>query len=74
MIEDSYMGSMIPVPNLTGPVLACIIEYFMKHGQPSNCCPTAPQELEVKYWDAKFVVVDNDTLLDLTCAAHYLEI
>jgi S-phase kinase-associated protein 1 len=65
MIEDGYTGSVIPVPNLTGPVLACVIEYFKKHGQPSDGGPTAPQELEIKDWDAKFVAVDNDTLLDL---------
>jgi hypothetical protein len=70
MIEDGYMGSVIPMPNLTSLILAYIIEYFKKHGQPSDDCPTTPQELEIKYWDAKFVIVDNNTLLDLTCAAH----
>ncbi|XP_059434128.1 SKP1-like protein 1A [Corylus avellana] len=74
MIEDGCTGSVIPVPNLTGPVLALVIEYFKKHSPPSDGCPTALLEMEIKDWDAKFVAVDNDTLLDLTLAAHYLEI
>jgi S-phase kinase-associated protein 1 len=76
MIDDGFADDVIPLPNVTGPILARVINYHEKHGQTarpsdgSSVLPTsldaAPQEQEIQEWDADFVNVNPDTLIDLT--------
>jgi S-phase kinase-associated protein 1 len=76
MIDDGFADDVIPLPNVTGPILARVINYHEKHGQMarpsdgSSVLPTsldaAPQEQEIQEWDADFVNVNPDTLIDLT--------
>ncbi|XP_062178161.1 SKP1-like protein 1A [Alnus glutinosa] len=83
MIDDGFADDVIPLPNVTGPILARVINYHEKHGQTarpsdgSSVLPAsldaAPQEQEIQEWDADFVNVNPDTLIDLTLAANYLE-
>ncbi|KAK2656947.1 hypothetical protein Ddye_009999 [Dipteronia dyeriana] len=78
MIEDDCANSSIPVPNVTGKILAKVIEYCKKHVEPADktndrsISATAADDL--KSWDAEFVKVDQATLFDLILAANYLNI
>ncbi|TXG59836.1 hypothetical protein EZV62_014409 [Acer yangbiense] len=78
MIEDDCANSGIPVPNVTGKILAKVIEYCKKHVEStdktidrSNSATAAD---DLKNWDAEFVKVDQATLFDLILAANYLNI
>jgi len=57
----------IPVSNVTGKILAMVIEYCKKHVD-------AASSDELEKWDAEFVKVDQDTLLKLILAASHLDI
>jgi S-phase kinase-associated protein 1 len=69
MIDDGFADDVIPLPNVTGPILARVINYHEKHGQTarpsdgSSVLPTsldaAPQEQEIQEWDADFVNVKS---------------
>ncbi|KAH9622554.1 hypothetical protein KSS87_020077 [Heliosperma pusillum] len=85
MIEDDCADNAIPLPNVTGIILAKVIEYCDKHADdvdknknssdtytPSYVTSSADDE--IKKWDADFVKVDQDTLFDLILAANYLNI
>ncbi|KAI9165647.1 hypothetical protein LWI28_017986 [Acer negundo] len=78
MIEDDCANSGIPVPNVTGKILAKVIEYCKKHVESAdktndrNNSTTSADDL--KNWDAEFVKVDQATLFDLILAANYLNI
>ncbi|GAU37925.1 hypothetical protein TSUD_269400 [Trifolium subterraneum] len=65
MIEDCADDG-IPIPNVTGTILAKVIEYCKKHVEASDD--------DLKKWDEDFVKVDQVTLYDLLLAANYLEI
>jgi S-phase kinase-associated protein 1 len=77
MIEDGCTDNGIPVPNVSGKILAKVIEYCKKHvearrgadGDGDAGEPTAPtdkaSEEELKTFDADFVKVDQGTLFDL---------
>ncbi|CAI0553857.1 unnamed protein product [Linum tenue] len=67
MIEDDCADNGIPLPNVTGRILAKVIEYCKKHHE-------APKPDGLKSWDEDFVKVDQNTLFDLILAANYLNI
>lgn len=58
MIEDDCAESCIPMPNVTGKILAKVIEYCKKHVEASEVD-------ELKAFDSEFVKVDQATLFDL---------
>lgn len=64
MIEDNCADNTIPVPNVTGKILAKVIEYCKRHVDTPN-----PEdktiEKELKDFDTEFVNVDQATLFDL---------
>ncbi|CAL5193608.1 unnamed protein product [Lathyrus oleraceus] len=68
MIEDGCAENGIPLPNVTGNVLAKVIEYCKKHVE------AAASSDDVEEWDAKFVKVDQAMLFNLILAANYLHI
>ncbi|KEH23694.1 SCF ubiquitin ligase, SKP1 component [Medicago truncatula] len=73
MIEDDCTDNGIPVPNVTGQILAKVIEYCKKHVDAESS-DEKPSEDDLKNWDAEFVKVDQDKLFDLILAANYLNI
>jgi S-phase kinase-associated protein 1 len=75
MIEDNCADSEIPLPNVTGKILAKVIEYCKKHVQGASSEEGKPlNEDDLKAWDLDFVKVDQDTLFKLILAANYLNI
>ncbi|KAK7852639.1 SKP1-like protein 1A [Quercus suber] len=80
MIEDDY--SEIPLPNVTSNILTLVIEYCKKHVEAADPVPKASysslngktEDPPTAAWDAEFVKVDQNTLLDLILAANYLNI
>jgi S-phase kinase-associated protein 1 len=75
MIEDNCADSGIPLPNVTGKILAKVIEYCKKHVQGASSEEGKPlNEDDLKAWDLDFVKVDQDTLFKLILAANYLNI
>ncbi|CAL1392456.1 unnamed protein product [Linum trigynum] len=71
MIEDGCAGDGIPIPNVTGGILAKVIEFCNKHHQ--HPCQSDDAE-SMKIWDANFAKVGQDTLYDLLLAANYLNV
>lgn len=76
MIEDTGSDDLIPLPNVSGRILAKVIEYCKYHVEANKKVDDKPTKTEedVKAWDAEFVKVDQATLFDLILAANYLNI
>ncbi|KAL1542882.1 SKP1-like protein 1A [Salvia divinorum] len=75
LIEDVSGGSAIPLPNVTGKILAKVIEYCKRHvDAASKDGDKTGSDEELKAFDADFVKVDQATLFDLILAANYLDI
>jgi len=73
LIDDVSDDTGIPIPNVTGKILAKVIEYCKKHVESARS-NEKPLEDELKKWDAEFVQVDQNTFFDLMLAANYLDI
>ncbi|CAI0476317.1 unnamed protein product [Linum tenue] len=58
MIEDDCAGDGIPIPNVTGGILAKVIEFCKKHQH------AAQSDADLKKWDAEFANV-GQTVADL---------
>nr|GLL41324.1 SKP1-like protein 1A [Ipomoea trifida] len=69
MIDDECVDTVIPIANVTGKILAKVIEYCKLHAEAAK---TSQDDL--KDFDANFIKVDNQTLLDLIMAANFLNI
>lgn len=72
MFED--MGDTrapIPLPNVTGFILAMVVEYCKYHVEAVEA--SKPADV-VQAWDAEFMRVDNVTIFELILAANYLNI
>lgn len=72
MIEDDCAHGGIPLPNVTGKILAKVVEYCKKHVEAAadsksedRPSPAGAAEEDLKAWDADFVKVDQATLFDL---------
>ncbi|XP_027108277.1 SKP1-like protein 1B [Coffea arabica] len=75
MIEDDCANSAIPLPNVTGTILAKVLEYCKQHVKPNDGEESSKDEAEsLKSFDAEFVKVDQKTLFDIILAANYLDI
>jgi S-phase kinase-associated protein 1 len=74
MIEDNIADDTgIPIPNVTGKILAMVIEYCKKHVEVASSEEgKSLTEDELKAWDKDFINVDQATLLDIIQAANYL--
>ncbi|KAL6757018.1 Skp1 family, dimerization domain-containing protein [Haematococcus lacustris] len=78
-LEDagSAEDSQVPLPNVTGKILAKVIEYCKYHvdaNKKGADDKASKSEDDVKTWDAEFVKVDQGLLFDLILAANYLNI
>nr|GMC64577.1 SKP1-like protein 1A [Ipomoea batatas] len=69
MIDDECVDTTIPIANVTGKILAKVIEYCKSHAEAAK---TSQDDL--KDFDANFIKVDHETLLDLIIAANFLNI
>jgi S-phase kinase-associated protein 1 len=75
LIEDGCANNTIPIPNVTGKILAMIIEYCKKHVEAEAASSDEkPSEDDLKAWDADFMKIDSATLFELVIAANYLNI
>nr|ADQ00179.1 E3 ubiquitin ligase [Chlamydomonas sp. ICE-L] len=76
MIEDTGVEELVPLPNVSGKILAKVIEYCKYHVEANKKVDDKPSKTEevVKAWDAEFVKVDQATLFDLILAGNYLHI
>lgn len=76
MIEDTGAEDSIPLPNVSGKILAKVIEYCKYHVEANKKVDdkAAKSEDDIRQWDTEFVKVDQATLFDLILAANYLNI
>ncbi|XP_010490823.1 PREDICTED: SKP1-like protein 18 [Camelina sativa] len=77
MIEDDCADKAIPVDNVTGDILALVIEYGEKHVEEAGVKLDEEEEEEAKKkldeWDAEFVEkIDLETVFRLILAANFL--
>ncbi|KAI4325300.1 hypothetical protein MLD38_030712 [Melastoma candidum] len=72
-LVESGCTDAIPLPQVTGNILAKVIEYCKKHIGASE---SEDRKIlyELESWDADFIKVDQGTLFDLIRAADYLTI
>ncbi|KAF9600827.1 hypothetical protein IFM89_013062 [Coptis chinensis] len=71
LIEDGCTDGGIPIHNVTGDILAMVIEYCVNHAVK----PDAKDEvIKLKKLDEELLKVDQATLFELVLAAHYLDI
>ena len=68
----------MPLPNVTGKILAKVIEYCSFHvnnskdiTRPASSQPTKTED-EIKSWDAEFMKVDQSTLFEIILVSYHL--
>ncbi|KAL6213127.1 hypothetical protein ACLB2K_012574 [Fragaria x ananassa] len=71
MVEDGCADNAIPLPNVSGSILAKVIEYLKKHVKDEE---SKKDDGSLKKFDKDFVKVDQSVLFDLILAANYLNI
>ncbi|KAI3893382.1 hypothetical protein MKW92_027420 [Papaver armeniacum] len=75
LTEDNWDYNGIPLPNVTSNILSKVLEYCEKHvADIPQGDDGKVEDPELQNWDAEFLKVDQDTLLDLILAANYLNI
>ena len=77
MLEGESDGTPIQIPNVTGSILAKIIEYCKHHKDdvvPTEEVLESQRFREITGWDAEFVKVDQVMLFDLILGAKFLDI
>ncbi|KAJ1410571.1 S-phase kinase-associated protein 1-like [Sesbania bispinosa] len=62
--EDEHLDGNIILSNVTGRILAKVIEYYKKHVEAINF-DDKPSEEDLKAWYVDFMKVDEDMLFDL---------
>ncbi|CAA7048222.1 unnamed protein product [Microthlaspi erraticum] len=83
MIEDDCVENGVPLPNVTGKILAKVLEFCKKHvpvvvpdadaDDVAVADPSPSSVEELKEWDDDFInEMDQATLLDVCQAADYL--
>lgn len=76
LIEDAGIENPIPLPNVTGKILAKVVEYCNQHIND----PVSEEKTDEKRtddiipWDLDFCKVDQETLFEIILAANYLDI
>eukprot|EP00798_Chlamydomonas_sp_ICE-L_P017752 gene17752-24113_t len=76
LMVKNMIEELIPLPNVSGRILAKVIEFCKYHVDANKKVEEKPAvgEEEVKAWDSEFVKVDQAFLFDLILAANYLNI
>ncbi|KAI0155925.1 Arf GTPase arl1 [Pestalotiopsis sp. IQ-011] len=78
-LGDNVVSQIIPIPNVTEPVLRKVIEWCEHHRQdppPTNDEDTDNRKktTEIDEWDQKFMQVDQEMLFEIILASNYLDI
>ncbi|KAF9645288.1 E3 ubiquitin ligase SCF complex, Skp subunit [Thelephora ganbajun] len=77
MLEDAGESDQpLRLPQVSSSVLKKILEYCEHHrGEPLPMDDEGPRQMvDIGEWDRKFITVDQETLLEITLAANYLDI
>ena len=69
---DDMCGEIVPIPNVTATILRKVIEWITFHKEDSE--HISNKKKEITPWDATFLKVEQETLVSLCRAAHYLKI
>jgi S-phase kinase-associated protein 1 len=76
-VEDDDSTDPIMLPNLTGPIMAKVVEWA-KHHHDHPDLETKPSknpiEDPIPEWDQEFLKVEQSELFDIMIAANYLDI
>ena len=72
MIEDGCTEGGVPVPNVTGRILAKVLEYCNKHAADAESNKEELDKFDKAFVDE--VKADQATLFDLILAANYLNV
>ena len=72
MIEDGCTDGGIPLPNVTGSILAKVLEYCNKHAADAESNKEELDKFDKAFVDE--VKADQATLFDLILAANYLNV
>ncbi|KAI1126519.1 E3 ubiquitin ligase complex SCF subunit scon-3 [Nemania abortiva] len=82
MMEDlgeAAVGQIVPIPNVTEPVLRKVIEWceHHRHDPPSTNddeTDNRKKTTDIDEWDQKFMQVDQEMLFEIILASNYLDI
>lgn len=75
-LGDVDEDEVIPLSNVSGPILEKVLEYAKKHKDDppvNNDDEKTPKTFEkINDWDREFINVDHGTLFEIILAANYL--
>ncbi|EOA25134.1 hypothetical protein CARUB_v10018443mg [Capsella rubella] len=75
MIEDDCAHKPIPLQNVTGKILAMVVEYCKTHVNDDHVDASEEVKKKLKDWDEEFMKnLDLDTIFNLILAANYLNV
>ncbi|XP_054784035.1 SKP1-like protein 1B [Prosopis cineraria] len=81
ILDEFGVSDKIPICNVNSATLAKVMEYCQKHADHDKATKTETDDVVdgeavegLKQWDADFLKVDSDFLLDIILAANYMEI
>ncbi|XP_010514085.1 PREDICTED: SKP1-like protein 14 [Camelina sativa] len=76
MIDDDCADKAIPLANVTGKILALVIEYCKKHVDDKDSTKEEEAKAEeLKTWDVEFMKnIDIETTFSIILAANYLNV
>ncbi|KAI1321284.1 E3 ubiquitin ligase complex SCF subunit scon-3 [Xylariaceae sp. FL0255] len=82
MLEDlgeAAINEVIPIPNVTEPVLRKVIEWCEHHrndplASSDDDSDNRKKTTDIDEWDQKFMQVDQEMLFEIILASNYLDI
>lgn len=78
LIEDAGIDDPIPLPNVSGKILAKVLEYCKYHREnpeaEKKIIDEKVPDLTIIPWDLDYCKVDQATLFELILAANYLDL
>ncbi|KAI1114781.1 E3 ubiquitin ligase complex SCF subunit scon-3 [Nemania sp. NC0429] len=78
-LGEAALGQVVPIPNVTEPVLRKVIEWCEHHRKdpPStneDDNDNRKKTTDIDEWDQKFMQVDQEMLFEIILASNYLDI
>lgn len=76
LIEDAGVDNAIPLPNVTGKILAKVVEYMKYHTEHQGVVSEIKDERtdDISPWDLDYCKVEQAVMFELILAANYLDI